>query len=180
MRCPRAIIEGPGTNCDPVMVTRVFPVCAVTLLGDAAETEGTGFGVEERGSTNGPCNRTTRPVPLPQKSTAVRNARRSAPQRTIGVEGEIEACLRSVGGKLYRMGFRGKGARSTLADANESRDWRIYADFVQVLIAIARPLYVREPIALMSTPRTPGGLLRNVVKPNDPLRSNVFTIPSPK
>src|SRR5258707_10281563 len=55
---------------------------------------------------------------------------------------DIEACLRSVGGKLYHMGFRGKVARSTLADANESRDWRIYADFAQVLIAIARPLYV--------------------------------------
>ena len=52
---------------------------------------------------------------------------------------DIEACLRSVGGKLYHMGFRGKVARSTLADANESRDWRIYADFAQVLIAIARP-----------------------------------------
>jgi hypothetical protein len=49
---------------------------------------------------------------------------------------DIEACLRSVGGKLYHMGFRGKVARSTLADANESRDWRIYADFAQVLIAI--------------------------------------------
>jgi hypothetical protein len=44
-----------GTNFDPVMVTQVFPVCAAALLGDAAETEGTGFGVEERGSTNGPC-----------------------------------------------------------------------------------------------------------------------------
>src|SRR5258708_21315062 len=41
---------------------------------------------------------------------------------------DIEACLRSVGGKLYHMEFRGKVARSTLADANESRDWRIYAD----------------------------------------------------
>src|SRR6267154_2883093 len=50
---------------------------------------------------------------------------------------DIEACLRSVGGKLYHMRFRGKVARSTLADANESRDWRIYADFAQVLIAIA-------------------------------------------
>src|SRR6202140_2061854 len=60
---------------------------------------------------------------------------------------DIEACLRSVGGKLYHMGFRGKVARSTLADANESRDWRIYADFAQVLIAIARPLYVHDPIA---------------------------------
>ena len=48
---------------------------------------------------------------------------------------DIEACLRSVGRKLYNMGFRGQVSRSTLADANESRDWRIYADFAQVLIA---------------------------------------------
>jgi transposase len=61
---------------------------------------------------------------------------------------DIEACLRSVGGKLYHMGFRGKVARSTLADANESRDWRIYADFAQVLIAIARPLYAHDPIGV--------------------------------
>ena len=53
---------------------------------------------------------------------------------------DIEACLGSIGSKLYHMGFRGKVARSTLADANEARDWRIYADFAQVLIAIARPL----------------------------------------
>jgi uncharacterized protein DUF4372/DDE family transposase len=61
---------------------------------------------------------------------------------------DIEACLRSVGGKLYHMGFRGNVARSTLADANESRDWRIYADFAQVLIAIARPLYARDPLGI--------------------------------
>ena len=61
---------------------------------------------------------------------------------------DIEACLRSIGGKLYHMGFRGKVARSTLADANESRDWRIYADFAQVLIAIARPLYAHDPIGV--------------------------------
>ena len=46
------------------------------------------------------------------------------------------------------MGFRGKVARSTLADANESRDWRIFADFAQRLIAIARGLYVREPMGV--------------------------------
>jgi len=61
---------------------------------------------------------------------------------------DIEACLRSVGGKLYHMGFRGKVSRSTLADANESRDWRIFADFAQALIAIARPLYVNDPIGV--------------------------------
>jgi len=61
---------------------------------------------------------------------------------------DIEACLRSVQGKLYHLGFRGKVARSTLADANESHDWRIFADFAQVLIAIARPLYARDPMGV--------------------------------
>ena len=61
---------------------------------------------------------------------------------------DIEACLQSVGGKLYHMGFRGKVARSTLADANEARDWRIFADFAQVLIASARPLYAGDPIGV--------------------------------
>src|SRR5207302_1930357 len=61
---------------------------------------------------------------------------------------DIEACLRSIGSKLYHMGFRTTIARSTLADANESRDWRIYADFAQVLIAIARPLYAQDPIGV--------------------------------
>jgi hypothetical protein len=61
---------------------------------------------------------------------------------------DIEACLRSVGGKLYNMEFRGNVSRSTLADANESRDWRIYADFAQVLIAVARPLYANDPIGV--------------------------------
>lgn len=59
---------------------------------------------------------------------------------------DIEACLRSVQGKLYHMGFRGRISRSTLADANESIDWRIYSDFAQVLIAIARPMYAAEPL----------------------------------
>ena len=61
---------------------------------------------------------------------------------------DIETCLRSMSGKLYHMGLRGRVARSTLADANESRDWRIYADFAQVLIAIARPLYAHDPIGV--------------------------------
>ncbi len=59
---------------------------------------------------------------------------------------DIEACLRSLESKLYHMGFHGRVARSTLADANESRDWRIYADFAQVLIGIARPLYAHDPM----------------------------------
>ncbi len=61
---------------------------------------------------------------------------------------DIEACLRSMSGKLYHMGFRGKVARTTLADANECHDWRIYADFAQVLIGIARPLYAGDPIGV--------------------------------
>jgi hypothetical protein len=61
---------------------------------------------------------------------------------------DIEACLRSMSGKLYHAGFRGRVARTTLADANESRDWRIYADFAQVLIGIARPLHAHDPIGV--------------------------------
>ena len=61
---------------------------------------------------------------------------------------DIEACLGSLQGKLYHLGFRGKVARSTLADANESRDWRIFADFAQRLIATARRLYAREPMGV--------------------------------
>jgi len=61
---------------------------------------------------------------------------------------DIEACLRSLGGKLYHMGLRGKVARSTLGDANEAHDWRLYADFAQVLIGIARPLHSRDPIGV--------------------------------
>ena len=61
---------------------------------------------------------------------------------------DIEACLRSMSGKLYHMGLRGKVARSTLGDANETHDWRIYADFAQVMIGIARPLHARDPIGV--------------------------------
>ena len=61
---------------------------------------------------------------------------------------DVEACLRSMGGKLYHVGFRGQVARSTLADANEAHDWRIYADFAQVLIGIARPLCAQDPIGV--------------------------------
>lgn len=61
---------------------------------------------------------------------------------------DIEACLRSAGPKLYHMGFRGKVSRSTLADANESHDWRIYADLAHTLIGIARPMYASEDLGL--------------------------------
>ena len=61
---------------------------------------------------------------------------------------DIETCLRSVQPKLYHMGFRGPIARSTMADANRNRDWRIYADFAQTLIGGARKLYHNEPLGL--------------------------------
>ena len=57
---------------------------------------------------------------------------------------DTETCLRAVQPKLYHAGIRGHVSRSTLADANERRDWRIYADLAQVLIATARRLYVHE------------------------------------
>jgi hypothetical protein len=61
---------------------------------------------------------------------------------------DIEACLRSIPGRLYHCGFRGRVSRSTLADANEHRDWRIYADFARVLIDRARVLYRDEDLGL--------------------------------
>ncbi len=57
---------------------------------------------------------------------------------------DIEACLRAQRNKLYHMGIRSDVSRSTLADANERRDWRIYANFAQSLISKARGLYVNE------------------------------------
>ncbi len=59
---------------------------------------------------------------------------------------DIETCLRALKAKLYHAGFRGRISRSTLADANRSHDWRIYADFAQVLIRRARQLYADEPL----------------------------------
>jgi hypothetical protein len=61
---------------------------------------------------------------------------------------DIEACLGSMSGKLYHMGFRGRIARSTLADANETHDWRIFADFAQHLVGVARPLHVEDPMGV--------------------------------
>ena len=61
---------------------------------------------------------------------------------------DIEACLSAQGAKLYHMGIGGAISRSTLANANESRDWRIYADFAQRLIVQARKLYVNEDLGL--------------------------------
>jgi hypothetical protein len=59
---------------------------------------------------------------------------------------DIEACLSAQAAKLYHMGFRQEIKRSTLADANESRDWRIHAEFAQCLIAQARKLSYSQKI----------------------------------
>ena len=61
---------------------------------------------------------------------------------------DIEACLRAQESKLYHLGIQSRVSRSTLADANEVRDWRIYADFAQSLIRIARRLYADEPFGV--------------------------------
>ncbi len=61
---------------------------------------------------------------------------------------DIEACLSAQPGKLYHMGFRGPVRRSTLADANQTRDWRIYAEFAQRLIVQARRLYAGESLSV--------------------------------
>jgi hypothetical protein len=61
---------------------------------------------------------------------------------------DIEACLRAVQSKLYHCGIRGKVSRNTLANANAYRDWRIYADFAQVLISRARTLYANEDFGM--------------------------------
>ena len=61
---------------------------------------------------------------------------------------DIEACLNAQHNKLYHMGIRSHVARSTLAEANEKRDWRIYADFAQSLIQVARRLYANEDLGL--------------------------------
>lgn len=58
---------------------------------------------------------------------------------------DIETCLRSMQKKLYHMGIRSKVSRNTLANANEQRDWRIYADLAQLLIQQARELYADDP-----------------------------------
>lgn len=61
---------------------------------------------------------------------------------------DIEACLRSMSTKLYHLGIRGKISRSTLAKANENRDWRIYADFAQILMHTAKELYINEDLSV--------------------------------
>lgn len=61
---------------------------------------------------------------------------------------DIEACLGAQPAKLYHLGIRGNVSRSALADANEARDWRIYFEFAQALIRIARRLYINEPLGV--------------------------------
>src|SRR3954451_16641517 len=61
---------------------------------------------------------------------------------------DIETCLRALEPKLYHAGFRGRVSRSTLADADRAHDWRIFADFAQVLIGRARTLYADEPLGV--------------------------------
>ncbi len=61
---------------------------------------------------------------------------------------DIEACLRAQGAKCYHMGIRGGISRNTLSNANKVRDWRMYADFAQALIKIARPLYAQEELGI--------------------------------
>ena len=61
---------------------------------------------------------------------------------------DVEACLRAQPTKLYHLGIQGKVSRSALADANESRDWRIYCEFAQALIRVARPLYAKESLGI--------------------------------
>ncbi len=59
---------------------------------------------------------------------------------------DVEICLSALGTKTYQMGFRNRVSRSTLADANNERDWRIWADYAQILIDRARKLYVKEEL----------------------------------
>jgi hypothetical protein len=61
---------------------------------------------------------------------------------------DIQACLRAAQAKLYHFGIRGRVSRNTLANANQVRDWRIYADFAQILIAKARKLYASDPFGV--------------------------------
>jgi len=63
---------------------------------------------------------------------------------------DIETCLRAHSNKLYHLGIRGRIARSTLADANEKRDWHIYQDFALSLIGVARKLYAGDQLLVSS------------------------------
>ena len=73
---------------------------------------------------------------------------------------DIETCLSAQASKLYAMGFRDPVRRSTLADANEGRDWRIYAELAQRLIAQARKLYLGEDLGSTSPIRSTRSIRR--------------------
>ena len=76
---------------------------------------------------------------------------------------DIEACLRSAGTKLYHMGIRSRVSRNTLANANQVRDWRIYADFAQTLVSTARELYVGHSFVSSSSRRSTHSMLRRSI-----------------
>jgi hypothetical protein len=61
---------------------------------------------------------------------------------------DIQVCLRATQARLYHLGIRGKVSRNTLAHANQTRDWLIYADFAQILIATARKLYAADSFGI--------------------------------
>lgn len=61
---------------------------------------------------------------------------------------DIEACLRAMGSRLYHMGIKSNVSRNNLAHTNENRDWRIYADFAQILVSRAKSLYANEPLGI--------------------------------
>ena len=61
---------------------------------------------------------------------------------------DIETCLRVMDSRLYHMGIKSRVSRNNLAHANETRDWRIYADFAQILINRAKLLYANQPLAM--------------------------------
>ena len=67
---------------------------------------------------------------------------------------DIQVCLRAAHTKLYHMGIRGNVSRNTLANANQVRDWRIYADFAQGLITTARSLYAKDDFGLANCLRS--------------------------
>ena len=108
---------------------------------------------------------------------------------------DIEACLRAVQPKLYHVGLRARVARSTLADANETRDWRIDADFAQGLIRTARTLYVDDPLAVdlantvyaldatiidLCLSVFPGRAIDGVTRPSSSTRSSICAARSPR
>ena len=106
------------TTCPPTSFRNVWPVIAATLTGE-------GFSCRDQY------------LAMAFAQLTYRESLR-----------DIEACLRSMSGKLYHLGFRGQGGAHHTGRRQRDHDWRIYADFAQVLIGIARPLYARDPIGV--------------------------------